>query len=267
MIKKTTLLYLTMIFSLFISFKAITNSSGSPAGRSGSPASAGTCAAAGCHNGPSVTSETVTISTDIPPSGFIENQDYTITITANDGGRNLSRMGFQASVESAVGFEGTLTVSGGEVKTVGAGKYVTHTSRGISASGGSRAWSFVWNSGTAPDQTLVYAAVNFANSNGTTSGDVIQTQQLVLSKDLGVSIGEAELSPVSCYPNPAGDYIRFEGFEKLEGEVRIVDLKGQLIRVIPREHLSDKVSVANIRDGVYVISDGASYSEYLHVLR
>lgn len=176
-------------------------------------------------------------------------------------------MGFQASIESASGFEGSLSAPGGDVKTVGAGNYVTHTTSGISVSGGTRTWSFVWNSGTAPDQTTVYVAVNFANSNGTTSGDAIETEQLVLSKDMGVSIAEAELNPASLFPNPATDYIRFEGSEKLEGEVRIFDLKGQLVRVIPGDQLADKISLNDIRDGVYVVSDEGGYSEYLHVLR
>jgi hypothetical protein len=267
MTKKSTLLAFTLLFSIFISFEAITNSSGSPAGRSGSPASVGTCAAAGCHNGPSGTSETITITTDIPASGFVENADYNITITADDGGRNLTRMGFQASVESAAGAEGSLTASGSDVKTVGAGNFVTHTSNGISAPGGSLSWTFVWNSGTAPDQTTIYTAVNFANSNGTTSGDVIETQQLVLSKDMGVSIAEAELHPTSLFPNPAQEYIQFDGSDKLEGELRIFDLKGQLIKQVSRDQLAGKISLNDIRDGVYIVSDDAGYTEYLHVLR
>lgn len=176
-------------------------------------------------------------------------------------------MGFQASIESPAGSEGSLTASAGDVKTVGAGNYVTHTTSGISASGGSRSWSFVWNSGTAPDQTTIYTAVNFANSNGTTSGDVIETQQLALSKNLGVSLEETELNRVNIFPNPTRDYIRFDGFEKLEGEVRIFDLQGQLVRSIAKDQLGDKISLNDLRDGVYVVSDEAGYSEYLHVLR
>ena len=267
MTKKITLVSLTLLFSLFISFDAITRSSGAPAGRTGSPASVGTCAAAGCHSGPSVTSETLTLSTDIPASGFVENTDYNITVTADDGGRNLTRIGFSASVESTTGSEGTLSVSGTDIQTTGGGDFVTHTSSGIVVSGGSRSWSFVWNSGTAPDQTTIYVAANFANSNGSTSGDVITTAQLALGKDMGVSIAEADLNPVSAYPNPASVYFQLSGIDKLEGQLRIFDLKGRLVKTISRDELSDKVGLDEFENGVYILTDEAGYTEYLHVMR
>ncbi len=52
--------------------------------------------------------------------------DYTITLTANDGGRNLSRMGFQISVESASGPEGNLVAQGSDIKTVALESTVHH---------------------------------------------------------------------------------------------------------------------------------------------
>lgn len=264
--RKTTLLGLTALFTIAISFDAITNGSGAPGGRSGSPASIGSCASAGCHTGPAITTETVSITSDIPATGFLENTDYNITITADAGGRNISRMGFQASVESAAGAEGSLSAPASDVQLV-AGNFVTHTFSGTSASGGNRSWTFVWNSGSAPDQTRVYAAVNFANNNGSTNGDAILTQQLALSKDITVSIAEETLQPAGVYPNPAREHFSVQGIDRITGHLRIFDLQGKLMREFERADLMDRVSLDGIQPGVYVIADEGGYSEYLHVLR
>lgn len=266
MLKKTTALFLTFALTLLVSFEAITFSSGAPAGRSGSPASVGTCAGGGCHNGPSISTETITITTDIPASGFVENTDYNITITADDGGRNITRMGFEASVESAAGPEGSLSAPGNEVKTIGGGNFVTHTSAGISASGGSKSWTFTWNSGTAPDQTTVYTAVNFANSDGGTSGDAIGTEELMLSKDQAVDLAEAAVPEISVYPNPASDYIAVAGSANLEGDLMIYSLKGELIKRIASNELNNDIFVGNLKSGAYLITDQGGWVQHLRVL-
>lgn len=193
--------------------------------------------------------------------------DYTITLTANDGGRNLSRMGFQISVESASGAEGSLVAQGSDIKTVGSGNFVTHTSNGIAVSGGTKSWSFVWNSGSAPDQTTIYTAVNFANSNGTGSGDAIGTAQLALSKNQSIGIVEQEIVPFGVYPNPANNEISFTGLNHVDGSIRLFDLKGQLVKTISRDQLAGQVSLNDIVDGVYILTDGADCVDYLHVRR
>lgn len=264
---KITLLALTMLFILALSFDAVTSSSGSPSARSGSPASFGTCAASGCHNGPAVTTESIIISTDIPASGFEENKDYTISITMDDGGRNLSRMGFQTSIESAAGAEGTLTAAGSDIKTVGFDNYVTHTSAGIAVSGGSRSWSFTWNSGSAPDQTTIYTAGNFANGNSTASGDVITTAQLTLNKAANISITDFDADPIGVYPNPASGFIQFKGLGHIKGDIKLYNLKGQMIKVIAREEVSAGISIGDLTEGVYILTDEAGHTDYLQVSR
>lgn len=241
---------------LFTAQQAITNSSGAPQGRTGSPASNGqTCNNGGCHSGPAASGESVTIATDIPPSGFEEQDDYQITITGDDGGRNLTKMGFQASVESGNGHEGSLSSTSGNTQI--AGDYITHTSSGTSASGGQKSWSFDWNSGAAPDQTVIYAAVNFTNNNGLNSGDVVVTNSLTLSKDPTMDLEQAKLPRLEVFPNPASKRLTLATETPVKGPLRITDIQGRLIREVASSAKDDAhhwtISVEDLAAGTYLL--------------
>jgi hypothetical protein len=165
-----------------ISHQGVTNSSGAPANRSGSPASSSnTCASAGCHSGGSVTNQTITISSTIPATGYQANTTYTVTVAANNmNSMTTGTIGFTASVEDATGHVGTLSSAGSGAQI--SGSFATHTFSGLSASMGTRSWTFDWNSGANPPANAsVYAAVNFANADGWTAGDIIGSQSQTYS--------------------------------------------------------------------------------------
>ena len=256
--KQSILIYIFCISALLISSRAITNSTGAPSGRNGSPTSSNNCASIGCHNGPSISTETVSVSSDIPQNGFLENTDYTFTITADDGGRGLGTMGFQASVENASGHQGSLSSTGSETQKVG--DFITHTSSGISASGGQKSWSFDWNSGTAPDSVRLYLSVNFANGNGTSSGDAILTTSEILRKDQTVTLGEYSDKEVIIYPNPTEDVLQVEGLDADVSMLRILDLSGRVVEQFPAAHHrkgdSWNLKIEHLPGGLYLLSDG-----------
>lgn len=256
----------TTIFCVFMGGHAITNSSGAPQGNTGSPASNNnTCARSGCHNGPALSTETVTISTDIPAAGFQESTNYTIDITADAGGRSVGRMGFQASVEAATGsgFAGTISVTNSN-DTRKFGNYITHQFAGTTPSNGTKTWSFDWNSGTAADQATIYAAVNFANDNGGTSGDVITTQTLVLNKQMNVGLTALSLNKLQMYPNPVRERATLASAESISGELQIFDLQGRLQLTIDANQKLDEthwqLNFENLRTGTYLLKaeDGAA---------
>ena len=58
---------------------AHSNNAGAPAGRTGSPAGGQTCSAGGCHSGAVNPSATQIISSNVPLTGYIGGQTYTIT--------------------------------------------------------------------------------------------------------------------------------------------------------------------------------------------
>ncbi|NVK28888.1 MAG: T9SS type A sorting domain-containing protein [Flavobacteriia bacterium] len=188
---------------LGLSQVGVSNAGGAPSGRSGSPASNNnTCLSSGCHSGGTASTQNITITSDIPSTGFEENTNYTITITADANGGQGTRIGFAASVENAGGsHQGTLTAADGRTNVFN--NFATHRSTSIQPTAGVNSWDLTWNSGTAEDQSTVYVAVNFANGNGTTSGDQVGTQTLVLDKASGIGVEEFTINDLTLYPNPA----------------------------------------------------------------
>lgn len=247
-------------FAIFgLSQTAVTSSSGSPTGRSGSPASNGrTCQASGCHSGPSQSTEAITISTDIPAAGFEENTDYTITISGDANGGVGSRIGFAASVEDASGnHAGTLTSP--DSRSSVSNNFATHRSSSITASNGQNSWDLTWNSGNAADGTTIYVSMNFANGNGTTSGDVIVASTLQLNKN-SISVDENNLNELVLFPNPATDYTLMKVTlpAPVELNYSIIGMNGQVMKEESLgqygtgEH-SINVPLENLTTGVYTM--------------
>ena len=145
---------------------------GSPGGRSGSPGDNGnTCT--GCHTGTANTAF-AWITTNVPTSGYVAGQTYTITATGTHQG--VVRFGFELTVEDSQGNKvGTLQITDPtRTKLVNGNKAVTHTANGINPSGNSNSWSADWVAPTGVQGNIgIYAAFNAANGNGSTSGDVI----------------------------------------------------------------------------------------------
>ncbi len=183
--KRRISIFLATLSALMISYQGFTNSGGAPQGRTGSPASNGNTCATGCHSGGTAASQSISISSTIPASGYQANTNYTITVTANNGTTSSSTIGFQASVEDAAGHVGSISFPGPGAQV--SGSYVTHTISGTSASGGSRSWTFNWNPGANPPASAtVYVAANFANGTGGTAGDYILTQSQAFNQAVSV---------------------------------------------------------------------------------
>jgi hypothetical protein len=145
---------------------------GSPGGRTGSPGDNGnTCT--GCHTGTANTAF-AWITTNVPTSGYVAGQTYTITATGTHQG--VVRFGFELTVEDSQGNKvGTLQITDPtRSKLVNGNKAVTHTANGITPTGNSNSWSVDWVAPTGVQGNIgIYAAFNAANGNGSTSGDVI----------------------------------------------------------------------------------------------
>lgn len=145
---------------------------GSPGARTGSPGDNGnTCT--GCHTGTANTAF-AWITTNVPSSGYVAGQTYTITATGTHQG--VVRFGFELTVEDSQGNKvGTLQITDAtRTKLTNNGKAVTHTAQGITPTGNSNSWSMNWIAPTGVQGNIgIYAAFNAANGNGNTTGDVI----------------------------------------------------------------------------------------------
>lgn len=202
---KKTLLALFSVFSivfftqLFNNNNVHGNSSGSPAGYTGSPLefSGRTCGSGGgCHGGGS-TFQTNMITSNIPVSGYVVGQTYQITATVVSVGR--TKFGFQLSPQRANGNTAGTLIGNAQVQVTGSQRYVTHNSSSNTGTG-SRSWTFNWTApATGFGPVTFYAAFNAANNNGGTSGDIILNSSLIVNEEtpqLDIAIeGEPEICP------------------------------------------------------------------------
>lgn len=253
--KKKYFLIPSLALAIFSTQTAFTNSGGAPAGSNGSPLSSSSCSRSGCHSGgPARTNESINISTNIPSSGFQADSVYTITVTANNGGNGSNRIGFMASVEDAAGHAGTLQSTDGRTRITGS--YITQTSSGVSGSNGENSWTFDWDAGQAADQSTIYVMANFSNGNGSTSGDVIYSESLTLSKDQGgLSQAETKLPTWSLYPNPVQTFTQLSLPNTQIDALMIYDLKGALLQRYPlHENGSEQLlDLSALESGNYLI--------------
>ena len=154
---------------------ATLNSGGSPGGKSNSPLDGNNCSE--CHSG-TVTQADNWITTNIPVSGYIPGNSYTITASGNHSG--AVKFGFELTSEDISAKSGTFVITNAtETQLTNGDASVTHTASGNTASGGAKTWNFDWTAPVAGTGDITfYGAFNAANGDGGTSGDVIYTSTL-----------------------------------------------------------------------------------------
>jgi hypothetical protein len=249
-----------MYIAYFSTNIAFTNDSGSPNARTGSPGDGGnTCAISGCHTGIAVTTRNGLITSTIPAEGYTPGTKYTITATAKSS-TNRNTFGFQISPQNQVGaLLGSITItSPSETRVTGGGKYITHTSGGISGSAGTKTWSFDW---TAPASgtgvVTFYGAFNYANGNGSTNGDsIIKTTLVVNEKSaVGISNDFASLG-FQLYPNPATTFITLSNTKSFPiDEVLVVDIQGKTVKSVSVVDAGKiAIDLESLGSGVYSIT-------------
>ncbi len=188
--KKTTYFLIPAIAMMFVmlmaSFSGNDNDSsgGAPGGYTNSPADGQNCSH--CMGG-TATAVDGWLTSDVPATGYVPGQTYTIQVVATGSGRK----GFQASPQTLAGnLVGTVTPGTGN-KLVDA-KYITHSS----AVSTDATWLFQWQapSAGAGDVTFYASrAVGKLNTNYTT----LTIQQST------VGINETVVADFRVFPNPA----------------------------------------------------------------
>lgn len=235
------------------------STNGAPAGYCGDPAN-GFKTCTNCHSGPAASSQIGWITSNVPPTGYVPGNSYTVTATITRPGH--IKYGFQVSPQNSSGtLLGTLSIISGGTQLVGAGKYVTHTNSGVSGSG-SKTWTFGW---TAPVSgtglVTFYGAFNAANANNNANGDSIFTSSLLIGENgNGIpAINEKEIS-LNIFPNPSSDYINLNF--SLEGNsdvtISLVDVHGNTVNDLFSEtslngEIEKTFEISSYPKGVYFI--------------
>lgn len=149
-------------------------SSGSPGSKTGSVGDGGvTCTQ--CHSGTEI-SQSGWITTNIPAEGYTAGETYEITITGTHEG--VGKMGFELTSENTVGTKlGIWEITdAGRTQLMGESTAVTHTFSGTTPTDNTSTWMANWTApATGSGDINFNAAVNAANGNGSTSGDVVYT--------------------------------------------------------------------------------------------
>jgi len=230
------------------------NPTGAPAGAAGAPAdNNNTCARSGCHSGTAGTRDGM-ITTNIPSSGYVPGQLYTVTVSITEAG--ISKWGFQITPQTSSGaMQGTWSLEEPTRTKIVSTKYVTHTTAGNGGASGSTSWNIRWTAPAAGSGDVdFYAAVMASNGNGSTSGDQIFKDNLTVSEDLSASVSETNEVITSVFPNPVIEntiYVRSSG--SVQG-YELLDLRGSKVLSGQLNNESNvEINVEQIPAGIYVL--------------
>ncbi len=276
---KRTLLVLSSLLSMVVLMSfggggdGVHSTGGAPAGYAGDPSNGNkTCNTSGCHTGATVQTLSGVFTSNIPGTGYTPGTTYTITAGFIRPGH--TKYGFEATPQNASGTKlGTLANITAATQLVGTGgKYVTHTSSGISGTG-SKTWNFRW---TAPATGLgpvtFYGTFNATNSNSSVSGDsIFKTTYVVTEAPAGVQDQYADNFSLTTFPNPAFDNlnVKFTLQEPASVKIELYDINGnKTVSLFSGSGLNGEINktfdISSYPQGIYFLRLNTGGSHSLH---
>ena len=229
-------------------------SGGSPGAKTGSPGD-GESTCIQCHSGSAVTIVENWITTNIPASGYVPGETYTITATGTHN--SVGKFGFELTAEdNANAKTGNFIITNTtETKLANSNSSVTHKQAGTTPSGNSRSWSANWTApATGNGDVTFYAAFNAANGTGSTSGDVIYKTSHIIIEDIISSVSETNNEIIKIYPNPFADHIIINSGDVEIREINILTTQGRLVYHQNDDfNQNEKLSLKELQPGVYHI--------------
>ncbi len=260
----STALTAVTLGSILQSPDAHSRSAGAPAQHAGSPAdnSGQTCAKSGCHSTNPASDRDGMLSTNVPETGYIPGETYTITVSVEQAG--ISKFGFQATAQDESGnLQGSFIFTNPtetQHPTIGnasiLSKYITHTSAGnTTTTPGSKSWSFDWVAPAAgTGEVNFYCTVNCANGNGSTSGDQILKDVLTLQESISTSINVSTTEDLlSVFPNPNSGQLMQIVVEN-NVAVTVYDASGKTVMQSAMNKGNNTFDVSSLEPGVYFMS-------------
>ena len=221
-------------------------SNGSPGNYTGSPSDGSTCT--NCHSAGANFSLTPTITTNIPMTGYVLGQAYTIDVSTTSSG--ASGWGFELTAENSGEFKvGTYDMTGatGSPKIITSGGSVTHSNDIFSS------WNFNWTAPVVDEGVITfYAAVLAANGSGTGGDQTVTTSNSVNLSTL--SINEENILAFNIFPNPSQDFVTIQlpnGI--MDGSIEVFDLLGKFVKRKQINKVDNKLNLSYLNQGVYLI--------------
>jgi hypothetical protein len=219
-------------------------SNGNIVGYAGAPKPGGsseqTCA--NCHGG-TINSgpNSVTISVQGNPAGFIPGQTYSVTASITNS--TTPQAGFSLTcLDPSLANCGTFANGTGTriVSDPQSGRfYINHSGTNL------KTWTFSWTAPNldAPDSVTFYAAAREASPNNIYTGKSVFRKQSVTS-----TIGVENAGQVSVYPNPALNEVRFGS---LTVKFSIHNINGILVKQ-GEAKAGEAIDVSGLSQGTYL---------------
>jgi hypothetical protein len=261
MIKKILLLSTALIFGIvvFVGVQpAISNTSGSPVGRTGAPGDNNGATCTGCHSGSPSNAQGI-ITHNIPATGYTPG--FTYQISATFAASNSIKYGFQASPQDGSGNRvGTFVATNAtETQTQSTGKYITHRTAGTSAPTNTKTWTWNWTApATASGPVTFYGAFNATNNQSNSSGDAITLSNTgPIQPDL-TSVTEApEFAALAVYPVPAQTEITVTAGRSFGAtKIALIGMDGRRIKEINLDEFTaagTSIDISTLPQGVYFL--------------
>lgn len=250
----------TTFYSFNKKGEGVFKENGAPSGYCGDPSN-GFKNCTFCHTGAVVSPQVGWITSNVPPTGYIPGNSYTVTATIVRPGH--FKFGFQASPQSSSGsLLGSMSIISGGTQLDSSGKYITHTFSGTPGSG-SRTWNFGW---TAPASgsglVTFYGAFNASDGDDTKFGDSIFTSTLLIGENgNGIPSFNANEFKLSVFPNPSSEFVnvRFSLVGNSDVAISLMDMKGNIV--------SNLFSESTLNGEVHNTFDISSYTKGVYFLK
>jgi hypothetical protein len=203
------------------------------------------------------------ITSNIPSSGYVPGNTY--TITATNYGIGHTRFGFSISPQAINGdLLGKLLLTDTvTTKLVGNDKYITYTAAGVESLD-SMVWKFDWTAPEAGKGDVVFYGAFNSNQNGEKGGDVtyLSTLRVKETGTASIQTQDNKTIHVQIFPNPCSDYLNINFNNNISGQqttVNLVDLSGKQHYNLLNEKwnnqvFTQKLDIKNIPNGVYILS-------------
>jgi hypothetical protein len=239
---------LVLLFIIIDTREAKTNHSAPPSGGLSGDPSRTTCAIIGCHfdlGGPFTFSpgqlvlnmgDTTTSLSPMAGQTYTPGQTYYIELKANGANGSTPRYGFQmTSLDASGNMVGAFIIDNANrnsAETLLGRNYIGHTNANSNSD-----WTFQWTAPASDSGAVTfYYAVNYANGDGSSSGDSIFSGTLVLNPagTSGVSALDNSFEYVNVYPDPARDFVMlsFKNIAADKAKISLFTLDGKSVQSV-----------------------------------
>lgn len=237
-------------FILFLipvsAFTLLSFSSGNPSALSGSPGDGGANCTQ-CHTGAAASNSNITITTNIPDTGYAFNTEYDVTIT-NSAGNNRNGFNLTAEKDSDNSKVGTFISTSNDTQAAASDSRIIHTSSGNSQS----SWSFKWRSPSSEQGKITFYGASVSGNGSGSSGDLVFFGKSESSPSL--SISEAKRLDFDMFPNPASESVTIQlPSEESKATVQFYDYIGKLALTKTVTEVNNTVDVNNLSTGIYIL--------------